>query len=112
MVCQLASRQYQLPGRIGNTVFCSKFFIAKCKISLTDLANERQLVHESLSNYVNRLKNNVLDWNEIIAEKELIRFCINGMQLEYKVHIENHTTSEFAALMNKVEITESTVIAM
>lgn len=48
----------------------------------------------------------------LLQKKELIRFWINRMQLECKVHIKNHTISDFAALMDEVENTESTATAI
>lgn len=58
---------------------------------------------------MNQFKERALDYNEIIAEKELIQLCVKGMQDEYKLHIENHTIMNFVNLMEKVENIESSV---
>ena len=94
------------------TTFCTKFFAAECKLGLSDLSSTTQREDESLIAYVNRFKEVALDYKEIISEEELIRVCINRMQAEYKVPIENHMSSYFAELMFGVSNTKATVAKM
>lgn len=51
----------------------------------------------------------MLDYSEVIAEKELIQLCVKGMQDECKLYIENHIVLTFSNLMKKVENTKVTI---
>ena len=86
-----------------------KFCVAETKPSLIDLFDEVQKEKESLTAYVTTFKERALDCIEVISKKELICICIKGMQVNYKMHIVNHTIPNFSEVMDKAKNAEAIV---
>ena len=64
--------------------FGTKFFIAKHKLGITDLADDPQRKNEPLVEYVTRFKERAFDCKEMVFETSLINICIKGTQTKIR----------------------------
>ncbi|GKV35504.1 hypothetical protein SLEP1_g43762 [Rubroshorea leprosula] len=87
--------------------FLKRFYSTKCTVSLPELVNTKQKKYESMTDFIERWRNLILNCREKISEISSIDMCVQGMHwgLLYNLQANMpHTFEELATRAHDLEI--------
>ena len=78
--------------------FCEKFSYAEERFTSLHLKRVVQCHDKDVLIYVKRFREKAIEIQDSVTEKQIAEICIEGMLLQYKMHVVNHKFEYFSSL--------------